>query len=343
MYLDPSDLDNTGGRKLQFTDEDIQACWENPADPNYFGEWIRSERRKLPDEERALYKVLAFEMDISYFVMFANHWYATTDDFPSRVIERANNRELRQLKRFWKMQDYDVRLQGFSMHQLKDTELMVEAFTNPIIGMPEDYAREYIAYAQNIMETYPAIGYDSPIWTASALATAADPPGEPSNPTGAKITIGLGLYELEKSYGGSPSFTLYHEFGHHVGYPLGVYSTDPETTNRYAELFADAAAAYYAFHPRGGNINAFESFGSVESFMKTVPTVGDCDFNWPGHEGTYNQKIQAAEFGNELANESFYGASDYDFWFLNRRKAPLTPEEFKARFDEVYPKITADW
>lgn len=324
-----------GGRHLEINRDDYQCEYQE----NYFADTIDT----LTSEEQSIVWYL-FDLRVPEWVTFTNVFFQESGDFPSRKIERAFARELRQLQRFWKMNDYRITLQAVDMHQLKDEDLMLRALTDPLIGMVEDEAIAMLAEVNGIMQDYPAIGYDFPLWTWTAFASAESAYYYPDRDHGASLSYGHGMFAFNEALSLSPTQVLYHEYAHHIIFDLDpavpFYKTPEE--NRYLELLADAFASYYAHHPKGGNVLAFESFDASEQIIQTAFVGGDCSFRRPGHHGTPNQRRAAVEFGAGVANEMISPTvSNYDFWFYNRRQNPLSTVEFKALFDDVFPKLVA--
>ena len=117
-----------------------------------------------------------------------------------------------------------------------------------------------------------------------------------------------------------------HEFGHHVQYELGVFDsgpTDPAEATRRTELMADAMAAYYGTHKKGLALNKKRVADALLSFY----TVGDCQFDSPGHHGTPLQRERAADWGADLAAAA------------KPRSYILPPATFVELFDEALPQI----
>ncbi|UOQ68724.1 hypothetical protein [Hymenobacter volaticus] len=63
---------------------------------------------------------------------------------------------------------------------------------------------------------------------------------------------------------------------------------------------ADAYSAYYLSHARG----AAMQWKRVQQFLQVFVNIGDCAFNSTGHHGTPTQRLAAAQWGYELANNA---------------------------------------
>jgi hypothetical protein len=147
-----------------------------------------------------------------------------------------------------------------------------------------------------------------------------------------KIVMGDGILEAyaQIGYGDvAPQAIFAHEFAHQIQYEneyfedLGNVSAPEET--RYTELMADAMAAYYLTHKRGGTLNAKR----VAQFLQVFYQIGDCQFTNPGHHGTPNQRLAAAQFGFRLADEA------------QKQGQILSAEAFHDLFLAYYPNIIA--
>jgi hypothetical protein len=86
---------------------------------------------------------------------------------------------------------------------------------------------------------------------------------------------------------------------------------------------ADAFAAYYLTHKRGAALNKKR----VAQFLEVFFNVGDCAFDDPGHHGTPNQRMKAANFGFNLAHEA------------QKQGHILTADQFHAAFVRAYPGL----
>jgi len=147
-----------------------------------------------------------------------------------------------------------------------------------------------------------------------------------------KIVMGDGILEAYASIGFgdvAPQAIFAHEFAHQIQFEneyfddLGKVSSAERT--RYTELMADAMAAYYLTHKRGGAMNQKR----VEQFLEVFYEIGDCAFTSSGHHGTPNQRLAAAEFGFRLAADA------------QKQGHILTAEEFHTLFQAYYPTLIA--
>jgi predicted metalloprotease len=129
----------------------------------------------------------------------------------------------------------------------------------------------------------------------------------------------------------APQAIYAHEFGHHIQFENGYFEndnvpgdTDAEFT-RYFELMADAYSAYYLTHKRGAAMNRKR----VAQFLEVFFQIGDCAFDNPGHHGTPNQRMRAAELGFRLAAQA------------QKQGHILSSEQFHDLFVAAYPGLVA--
>lgn len=148
-------------------------------------------------------------------------------------------------------------------------------------------------------------------------------------PNGPKILMGDGIFDVYAALGlrtTADKFVLAHEYGHIIQIANGVLDftmpPTPEGTRR-TELMADAYAAYFSAHGKGGFLQPL----LISRFAKSAFSVGDCGFDFPSHHGTPNQRARAADFGGKLAERRGFIDQIY------------SSEEFARLFDEALPQI----
>ena len=148
---------------------------------------------------------------------------------------------------------------------------------------------------------------------------------------GPKLGMGDGLLDIYAELGlrtTADKFFLAHEYAHALQFNQGIIdlTTTPTPENgRRIELMADAYAAYFATHGQGG----FLQPALISRYIKTAFSGGTCDFDFPFHVGTPNQRAKAVAFGGELAKRR--GLIDQKY----------SSEEFARLFDEALPQIIA--
>jgi predicted metalloprotease len=126
-----------------------------------------------------------------------------------------------------------------------------------------------------------------------------------------------------------------HEFGHHIQYERGYFDDlppgpDPNNVSdaeftRYTELMADTFSAYYLTHSRGAALNRKR----VAEFLEVFFQIGDCQFTSAGHHGTPIQRMRAATFGFNVADQA------------HKQGHILTAAQFHALFVANYTSFVA--
>ena len=245
----------------------------------------------------------------------------------------------RDVKRFWDITSEDILLLAMKGTMLQDVERVAAVYQN--FFLDEDGSEiteaEALAYAERvrelILQAETLDGGDDPLFSLNAFAFSTD--GQPD-----RIVMGDGILEGYRVIGFgdvAPQAIYAHEFAHHVQYeneyfddvpptyPGGPAPTTQAELTRYTELMADAMAAYYLTHKRGAAMNKHR----VAKFLNAFFQLGDCAFTNPGHHGTPNQRMRAAEFGFDVADQA------------QKQGHILTSEEFKQLFDAAYPRLIA--
>jgi hypothetical protein len=129
----------------------------------------------------------------------------------------------------------------------------------------------------------------------------------------------------------APQAFYAHEFGHHLQVQKGYFDDplmtagDPPEQTRYRELMTDAFSAYYLIHRRGAALNRKR----VEQFLEVFFDIGDCTFAHPNHHGTRNQRMRAAHFGFDVADQA------------QKQGHILTADQFHALFVAAYQGLIA--
>ena len=184
------------------------------------------------------------------------------------------------------------------------------------------------------MATEPTVnGGNHPLFTFNAFAISAPELGIPD-----KIVMGDGVLDAYKAIGFDDvalQAIFAHEFGHHIQFERGFFNelppgSDPSTVDaaeltRHNELMADAFSAYYLTHSRGASMNRKR----VEQFLQVFFEVGDCAFTDPGHHGTPIQRMRAAQFGFDVADQA------------QKQGHILTAAQFHALFEARYTTFVA--
>lgn len=206
--------------------------------------------------------------------------------------------EMKDLRRFWDIPSAHIRLLPMHGDILTDVERMARVYRAADVS--DEEAREI---AQNIADWIKSNpwtqGGKHPIFTFNAFAHN-DETGD-----GEAIVMGDGVMQGFDAIGLgalAPRAILGHEFGHQVQYANNLFESDltgPEAGRR-TELMADAFGTYFLVHARGEALNAKRTLSSLQSFYE----LGDCDFTNADHHGTPLQRLRAATWSADLANNA---------------------------------------
>jgi hypothetical protein len=231
----------------------------------------------------------------------------------------------RDVKRFWDIPSEQIQVLAMHGTMLLDAS-RVSLTYQAVFGLDKATADVYAGIVRDALASSTTMnGGNYALWTFNSVAFRYD--GLPD-----KIVMGDGILEAFASIGFSdvaPQAIFAHEFAHQIQYQneyfddLGTVSGAEAT--RYTELMADAMAAYYLTHARGGAMNQKR----VEQFLEVFYQIGDCSFASSGHHGTPNQRLAAAQFGFRLADEA------------QQQGHILTSEEFHTLFLAYYPTLIA--
>ena len=240
----------------------------------------------------------------------------------------------RDLRQFWDIESADIQLMAMHGDVLLDADRIAKTLsamvaTGQIAPMTAAEIQAEAATVAAFMQTQGDF-YDNPLWTLNAFAFTGEGESDPfiaALPD--KLIMGDGIIDAYDAIGlGDVGIRVImaHEFGHHVQFELGVFDTgptDPAEATRRTELMADAMAAYYGTHKQGLALNKKRVVDALLSFY----TVGDCQFDSPGHHGTPLQRERAADWGADLAAAS------------KPRSSILSPAAFVELFDAALPQI----
>lgn len=233
----------------------------------------------------------------------------------------VTNRVFKDLKRFWNIPT-DIQIadaHGTVYNDVPTVVTIIKTFFTFNGGtVPDDIALDFALTLQAVFGSPQFHYFNNPLLTFNAFAS--DVPK--------KIVMGDGIQQAYADLGYSDVATqaiLAHEYGHHVQFAKNVdFGNSPEGTRR-TELMADALSAYFLTHKRGAALN----WKRVQEFLGVFYSIGDCAFDDNGHHGTPNQRMKAAEFGNQLANQA------------QKQGNILTSEAFIVLFDAALPAIIA--
>jgi hypothetical protein len=236
----------------------------------------------------------------------------------------------RDVKRFWDIFSDDIQLIGLHGTMLLDVERVAATYESFVFGVDSATAAFFASLIREaVLQSEVLDGGNHPLFSFNAFAFSTD-----ELPIPDKIVMGDGVlagYEAVGFADVAPQAIYAHEFGHHIQFendyfddPLATAGDPPEQT-RYTELMADAMGAYYLTHKRGAAMNRKR----VEQFLEVYFQVGDCAFDNPGHHGTPNQRMAAAQFGFDVADQA------------QKQGHILTSEQFHDLFVAAYSGLVA--
>ena len=258
-------------------------------------------------------------------------YYGYDGDFTKAMVKVE-----RDVKRFWDIPSSGIQVLAMHGDVLLDVERQARTYQSPLIyGLPRTVAVALATQNRNaILASTTMVDGKHPYWSFNAVAFSAPSLNIPN-----KIVMGDGILEgyAAIGYGDvAPQAIFAHEFAHQIQYangyelgapgdaPLPAKVTQAEFT-RYNELMADAMSAYFLTHARGSALNQKR----VEQFLSVFYQIGDCSFTSGGHHGTPNQRLAAARFGFEVADQA------------QKQGHILTSEQFHALFVAAYPSFVA--
>ncbi len=242
----------------------------------------------------------------------------------------------RDVKRFWDIQSDDIQLIGMHGTMLLDVDRVAATYVAafeiaPGVPVPPALAQSLAQDVHDLMVASQTLnGGNHPLFSFNAFAFTTF-----GGPIPDKIVMGDGIlagYEAVGFKDVAPQAVYAHEFGHHIQYengyinelPPGNPTTQAEVT-RYRELMADAFSAYYLTHKHGGTMNRHR----VAEFLQVFFQIGDCAFANPGHHGTPNQRMRAAQFGFDVADQA------------QHQGHILSSDAFHDLFVAAYPAMVA--
>ena len=296
-------------------------------------DWFLGEVNEFIDKEPDLFELLYVNL-LADLVPTYDALLFLTDDTPQyfgyhgEYTQRMIKTE-RDVKRFWDIFSDDIQLIGLHGTMLQD-ESRVAAVYEAVFGVTPAEAAFFASLVRGgVLQSQVLDGGNHPLFSFNAFAFSTSDGSIPD-----KIIMGDGVlagYEAVGFDDVAPQAVYAHEFAHHIQYENDYfddpYATagDPPEQTRYTELMADAFSAYYLTHKRGAAMNRKR----VEEFLEVFFQIGDCAFDNPGHHGTPNQRMAAARFGFDVADEA------------QKQGHILTSEQFHDRFVAAYPGLVA--
>jgi hypothetical protein len=259
-------------------------------------------------------------------------FFGYTGEF-TRKLERTE----RDVKRFWDIFSDDIQLIGMHGTTLLDVDRVAATYevafqVAPGVPVPPEVAQQLASQVRaDILASQTLNGGNHPLFSFNSFASTSF-----GGPIPDKIVIGDGILEGFEVVGFgdvAPKAIYAHEFAHHIQFEHGYNTEDipgsanPDAAerNRYNELMADAMAGYYLTHRKGAGFHRKR----VEQFLQIFFQIGDCAFNTPTHHGTPNQRMAAARFGFDVADQA------------RKNGHILTSEQFHALFVAKYQELVA--
>jgi hypothetical protein len=286
--------------------------------------WLNQE---LADWDDELFDIL-IGTGMYYFPLYdaiffantsANQYFGVNGEYSQRLTKT-----FKDLKRFWNIQSDGIILAAMHGNMLLDRDRVIR-IDRILYGDSQEEAEFWADLVLEILDFYPEYrNGDHPIFTFNAFADRAfDFP--PYGRVPQKIVMGDGIMQAFTGIGFgdvAPQAILAHEFGHHIQFQLNLITTPrtPEGTRR-TELMADAYAAYFLSHSRGASMQ----WKRVKQFLEVFFNIGDCAFTDNGHHGTPTQRMAAAEWAYNVANDA------------QKQGHILTAQQFTALFEAQLP------
>ncbi|MFI5735092.1 hypothetical protein ACIA49_33575 [Kribbella sp. NPDC051587] len=235
-----------------------------------------------------------------------------------------------RLRAFWDIKSDDIHLLPMHGSIMTDRSALYTTFRT-IFGRDETTSSRFADTYSNWAKGLIARLGDAPLLTLNAFAFSGvgdSNPGLAALPDA--IVMGDGIQQAFTALGlgdVSPQSVLAHEFGHHIQYEDGLFSsplTGAEASRR-TELMADAFAAYFLAHARGAALQ----WHRVQTFVRVFHSIGDCGFTDPGHHGTPDQRTRSAVWA-------------YGLVITAPNRGHIMPSRtFAALFDAVLPVLVA--
>jgi hypothetical protein len=316
----------------------VESVLDEQCSPTDFGPWVEKTLgyENWTPADAAAFNFLgnsgAFSMPFLDAILFGSD--SKTNTFgPNGEFTNAVRSEMKDLKRFWNIDSATTELvPAHGKDVFTSRERVAKIFTIMFGAGWQGADPENLAWADLILATLgqvPSLQMGaSPFFTINAMAS---PAGKGENPKPARVILGDGLLQGLAALGlgdVGPRVVLAHEFGHEVQFATNTIpeEEDPDpAASRQAELEADAYAAYYLTHSRGGAINAKR----VADAAKSAWQFGDCGTTQPGHHGTPAQRERAVLWAAGLVDSA------------SNQGHILPALDFHSRFMAALPGIVA--
>ncbi|AYA35992.1 hypothetical protein D3Y59_02325 [Hymenobacter oligotrophus] len=251
----------------------------------------------------------------------ANQAFGQNGEYSQRLTK-----SFKDLRRFWTVESGQMVMVAMHGNVLLDQAKIAKTY-EAVYGVDKATAATLAQIVALLADQIPQYrDGNHPIFSFNAFALQGfDYPPFATIPD--KIVMGDGIMEGYTAIGFgdvAPQAILAHEFGHQIQFQLNLFGEEesPAATRR-TELMADAYSAYYLSHARG----AAMQWKRVRLFLDVFFNIGDCSFGSDGHHGTPAQRMAAAEWGYNLANNA------------QKQGHILSPQEFAKLFDAQLPQL----
>jgi hypothetical protein len=239
--------------------------------------------------------------DALFYGTSADPTFALTPEYRQQLTS-----SFRDARRFWDIRSDDIQLMAMHGKPVLQDPARLARLLDEWFGFSSAEAAQYAKIVVDSMAGIPALqGGDNPIFTLNAFAFSAEGEPAPLDQIPDKLIFGDGILdalEFLQIADVGPRAVLGHEFGHHLQFEKNLFEsplTGAEATRR-TELMADAFGTYFTTHSRGLALNVKRVLQAERTFYE----VGDCSFDSPGHHGTPNQRLRAAQWGADLAADA---------------------------------------
>jgi hypothetical protein len=310
-------------------DPDDYVC--DPSSPVI--DWFLGEVDEFATQEPEIFDLL-FNQLLADLIPTFDALFFETEDTPQFFGYNGEYTKIllkteRDVKRFWDIFSDDIQLIGMHGTMLQDVERTAATYEFLFQLDPAEAAEIAAIVRAAVLASQVIDGGNHPLFSFNAFAFSDE-----EGPLPDKIVMGDGImagYEVIGFGDVAPQAIYAHEFAHHIQFENGYFedevpgaTTQAELT-RYTELMADAYSAYYLTHKRGATMNRKR----VEQFLQVFFQIGDCAFSNPGHHGTPNQRMAAAQLGFDVADQA------------QKQGHILTSEQFHDLFVAAYPDLVA--
>ena len=266
------------------------------------------------------------EIPTYYAFVFENsaidQYFGKNGEYTQRLVKA-----FKDLQRFWNIASDDIVMVGMHGSTLRDRDKLIRTYI-AVYGLSPATAANFADLVLDLLDFFPQYrNGDHPIFTFNAFAVESFE-FPPYGIIPDKIVMGDGVMEAYTALGFgdvAPQAIVAHEFGHHIQVALNLFGPPTAEATRRTELMADAYSAYFLSHARGASMQ----WKRVQQFLQVFFNIGDCAFTDPNHHGTPAQRMAAAEWAYNLANDA------------HKQGHILTAEEFTALFDANLPAIVA--